>query len=128
MDATANRSANQAVELEFDVEARQEITLKVMPIKDGIAQPVLLGSPRIGMFRYIGERQDGLLANRLEHASTRDAQAAGKDRSHNDVAEDVSEVRTWMHIAYGIARPLEIPTRHIGLNRESKYEVKREGS
>ena len=69
MDATENRSANQAVEFEFDVEAGQEITLKVRPIKDGIAQPVLLGSPRIGMFRYIGERQDGLmLANRLERS------------------------------------------------------------
>ena len=65
MDATENRSANQAVEFEFD----EEITLKVRPIKDGIAQPVLLGSPRIGMFRYIGERQDGLmLANRLERS------------------------------------------------------------
>ena len=43
MDATENRSANQAVE--FDVEAGQEITLKVMPMNEGIAQPVLLSSP-----------------------------------------------------------------------------------
>ena len=32
------------MEFEFDVEAGQEITLKVMPIEKGIAQPVLLGS------------------------------------------------------------------------------------
>ena len=45
MDATENRSANQAVK--FDVEARQEITLKVTPIKEGIARSVLLGSSPI---------------------------------------------------------------------------------
>ena len=64
-----------AMEFEFDVEAGQEITLKVMPIDKGIAQPVLLGSYR-------------MLANRLEHASTRYAQVVGKDRSDNDVAEE----------------------------------------
>ena len=35
-----NTPANQAVEFEFDPEAGQEITLKVMPIEKGIAQPV----------------------------------------------------------------------------------------
>ena len=54
MDATENRSANQAVE--FDVEAGQEIILKVMPMKEKTAQLVL-------------ERQDELmLANRLERS------------------------------------------------------------
>ena len=105
----------------------QEIVLKIIPIVERIVRPVLLGSPRILMFRaqplstngYIGERQDGL------HEG---CPGSGMDCSDNDVAEDVSEVRTWMHTAYGIARPLEIPTRHIGLNLESKYEVTREVS
>ena len=80
MDATENRSANQAVE--FDVEAGPQITLKVMPIKEWISRPVLLPANRL-------ERSD-CEVNTLP----REMPAAGKD---NDVAEDVGAVHVIGH-------------------------------